>query len=95
VVDHVIPTSICKSNNIRDEWCWDYSNTVLACAVCNGFCNRYRPTFQIVPPVTLEAFYSLRDTIFDERKKLISARHNEERQFFNGIGWRAEAGRGD
>jgi hypothetical protein len=73
VVDHVIPIKLCKSSHIRESWCWDYSNAVLACAACNGFCNRYSPSFHIVPPETLEAFYDLRDKIFNERKKLIAA----------------------
>lgn len=87
VLDHVIPVKLCKSTHIPGKWCWDYSNAVLACAACNGFCNRYSPTFNIVPPDTLEAFYELRDKIFVERKKLIAARHEEERQFFNGKSW--------
>jgi hypothetical protein len=83
-VDHVIPTSICESNNIRSEWRWDYSNTVLACATCNGFCNRYAPDIN-PPPDTLDAFYDLRDKIFTERRKLIAERHEKERQFFNEL----------
>ena len=87
VVDHVVPISICQAINIPSDWCWDHSNTVLACGACNGFCNRYRPTFGIVPPPTLEAFYDLRDRIFGERKALISARHEEERKFFDKRSW--------
>jgi len=87
VVDHVIPLTLCKSTHIPENWCWDYSNMVLACAACNGFCNRYSPSFTIAPPETLEAFYSLRDRIFGERKKLIAKRHDAERQFFNERSW--------
>lgn len=93
VVDHVVPIKLCKSAHIPEEWCWDYSNAVLACAACNGFCNRYSPTF--VPPDTLQDFYDLRDRIFDERKKLIAARHEEERRFFNGRSWEAPVGKSD
>jgi hypothetical protein len=85
VVDHVVPVAVCKSSQIREEWCWDYSNMVLACAACNGFCNRYRPLFPLAPVDTLAAFYDLRDKIFEERRKVIAARHKEERSFFNEI----------
>jgi hypothetical protein len=95
VVDHVIPISVFKPAHIREDWCWDYSNLVLACAACNGFCNRYSPSFSIVPPVTLDAFYNLRDRIFDERKRRIARRHEEERQFFNGRPWERPVGERD
>ena len=87
VLDHVVPIKLCKSGHVPDDWCEDYSNRVLACAACNGFCNRYSPSFDIAPPAMLEAFFSLRDKIFVERKKLIAERHKEERQFFNGRSW--------
>jgi hypothetical protein len=87
VLDHVIPVNVCKSTNIPNQWCWDYSNTVLACSACNGFCNRYIPTFNIARPDTLDAFYELRDRIFGERKTLIAARHEDERLFFDGKPW--------
>jgi hypothetical protein len=94
VIDHVIPIALCKSTRIPGNWRWDYSNTVLACAACNGFCNRYSPKFTIAPPETLEDFYNLRDKIFDERKKLIAERHKEEREFFNGRPWEPVGERG-
>jgi hypothetical protein len=84
VLDHVIPTTLCKSNNICSEWTWDYSNTVLACAACNGFCNRYKLDIN-PPPDTIDAFYDLRDKIFAERKKKIAERHIDERRFFNEL----------
>ena len=78
----MVPVSVCTSYKIPEAWCWDYSNHVLACQTCNGFCNRYRPEFNVVPPVTFEEFCELRDEIFTERNKLIAARHKEERNFF-------------
>ena len=89
VLDHAVPLSVCKRAHIPNEWCWDYSNTVLACAACNGFCNRYSPGFDIIKPVTLEAFYDIRDKIFDERRSLIRARHAQERAFFEEKLWEA------
>jgi hypothetical protein len=87
VLDHVIPVKLCKSLHIPADWCWNYSNAALACAACNGFCNRYSPTFDIVPPDTMAAFCDLRDKIFEERKQLIAARHKEEREFFDRRLW--------
>jgi hypothetical protein len=87
VLDHVTPLKLCKQLRVPSEWVWDFSNTVLACAACNGFCNRYSPAFTITSPGTRGAFCELRDKIFDDRKRLIAARHEEERQFFNGRPW--------
>ena len=87
VLDHVIPVKMCKSLGVPSDWCWDYSNAALACAACNGFCNRYAPTFAIVPPGTLEDFWDLRDKVFEERKQMIAARHKEEHDFFEQRPW--------
>jgi hypothetical protein len=46
-----------------------------------------RPDFAIDPPDTLDAFYDLRDKIFIERRKLITERHEAERNFFDGSPW--------
>jgi hypothetical protein len=74
---------------IPDEWCWDYSNSVLACAACNGFCNRYKASLDGDRVISLDEFYDTRDRIFLERKELISARHDEERKFFAQRSWEA------
>jgi hypothetical protein len=86
-LDHVVPSSVCKANNIPEDWAWDYSNTVLACGACNGFCNRYKPSIPVGESLTLEGFYDLRDRIFEERKQKIKARHLEERAFFERNPW--------
>lgn len=86
-LDHVVPASVCLSKNIPHEWCEDFSNTVLACAACNTFCNRYVVIDEIVQPVTLEAFFDLRDRVFAERKHLILERHKAERLFFGEQPW--------
>lgn len=91
VLDHVIPASACKSLRISPEWRWDFSNTVLSCAACNGFCNRYALPSDIVQPETLESFYDIRDRIFVERKQLIRLRHEEERRFFDGLPHRLQS----
>lgn len=87
VLDHVVPASVCKLSNVPPEWCEDFSNTVLACAACNGFCNRYRHSGDVVRPLTLDAFYDFRDRIFSERKYLIEARQKDERKFFDTRPW--------
>jgi hypothetical protein len=87
VLDHVVPSSVCIAAKVPDEWCGNFSNAVLACAACNGFCNRYKPSDATLTSGTLEAFYDLRDRIFVERKKLITRRRAEERQFFEKRHW--------
>lgn len=87
VLDHVVPASVCVSSLIPTEWCEDFSNRVLACATCNGFCNRNKLPVKIVRPEVLESFFDLRDRIFDERKKLIAERHERERRFFEERHW--------
>lgn len=89
-LDHVVPTSVCTSLGVPDEWREDYSNRVLACAACNGFRNRYKPTIDVVEPLTLDVFYDLRDHIFAERKDLIAASHESEREFFDGRPWESQ-----
>jgi len=85
-LDHVIPYSLCKSWKVAKEWREDYSNRVLSCTSCNTFGNRYSPT-NFNCPTTLEEFYTLRDRIFAERKRLILERHAQERAFFNKKLW--------
>jgi hypothetical protein len=86
-LDHVVPVSVCKAMSISHNWYWDFSNLVLACTACNGFCNRYKTSDNVSMPQNLEVFYELRDTIFDERKRLVKAKHEEERRFFEGRPW--------
>jgi len=87
VFDHVIPASVCKRAGIPLTWCEDFSNTVLACAACNGFCNRYRPSKEVPRVESLEEFYILRDNVFEERKKLIALRREVEREFYDEKRW--------
>jgi hypothetical protein len=87
VLDHVVPQSVCKNMEIAGSWVWDYSNAVLACCACNGFCNRYKPKEACKTPMTLAEFYDLRDRIFLERKKQIQKRRAEERAYFETKPW--------
>lgn len=87
VLDHVVPQSVCKNMEIAGSWVWDYSNAVLACCACNGFCNRYKPKEACTVPMTLAEFYDLRDRIFLERQPLILARREAERTFFKTKPW--------
>lgn len=87
VLDHVVPASVCKAYGIPPELIWDFSNTVLACAACNGFCNRFRHSDDAAEVITEENFYDHRDVIFTKRKDLIADRRREERKFFEGRPW--------
>jgi len=86
-LDHVVPASVCKALQVPDDWREDCANRALACAACNGFRNRYAPTFDVVLPLTLDTFFDLRDRIFAERKDLITASHVAERTFFDDRPW--------
>jgi hypothetical protein len=82
VLDHVVPVSVCKAMQIRNRWCHDYSNAVLSCSSCNGFCNRFTVSHSRRRCDTLEEFYEMRDEIFPIRKQLIEARRMDELAFF-------------
>lgn len=85
-LDHVVPNSTCLSWGLSEDWREDYSNRVLSCTTCNTFGNRYIPQgFQC--PTSLEAFYSVRDAIFIERRRNILDRHRQEREFFDNTPW--------
>jgi len=87
VLDHVVPQSVCKNMEIKGSWVRDYSNAVLACCACNGFCNRYKPKEACAAPTSLSEFYDLRDKIFFERRNLILARRDKERTYFETKPW--------
>jgi hypothetical protein len=87
-LDHVVPTSVGKGLCIPIEWTEDCANKVLACAACNSFHNRYKPSNTLLCPQSLAEFFDLRDVIFVERKQLIAARHISERAFFDQALWK-------
>lgn len=87
VLDHVVPQNVCKNMGIDSTWVWNYSNAVLACAACNGFCNRYKPKEDCTGQMTLPQFYDLRDRIFRERRELILGKRDDERKFFETKPW--------
>lgn len=86
-LDHVVPRGFCERRRIKLAWSEDASNKVLACAACNSFHNRYTPSAKWSKPKSLDEFYDLRDAVFEERKKLISQKHEEERDFFRSKPW--------
>jgi len=81
-LDHVVPVNVCRDLRISDDWMEDCANKVLACSACNGFNNRYKPSEDIAIPQSLAGFFDLRDRIFTERKRLVTASHEREREFF-------------
>lgn len=82
VLDHAVPSSVCRDLSIPTEWANDYANRVLACGACNGFDNKYRPKFQVASPTTLDEFFALRDRVFADRVQRIQACHEQERAFY-------------
>jgi hypothetical protein len=85
-LDHVVPISVCNKLGIPKAWVWDYSNAVLACSACNGFCNR-RPKMDCAIPADLSGFYDLRDGIFRERYARIEEAREQEKLFFESRPW--------
>lgn len=85
-LDHVVPVNVCHANGLPEEWREDVSNRVLACSACNGFRNRYEPP-EGSYPTTFDAFYDLRDRIFEERRGLIAQSHESDRRFFEAHPW--------
>jgi hypothetical protein len=79
VLDHVVPISVCKKLNIiSNGFCRSLANAVLACAACNGFCNRYSAVDERRPE-TFQEFIALRDRIFIKRRRgILDARKKEE-----------------
>ncbi len=65
----------------------DFTAKVLACAACNGFFNRYKPSSDVVPPRTLDELFTLRDRIFKECVGPILRKHDQERHFFSCQLW--------
>ncbi len=83
VLDHAVPISVCKKLDIiSNGWCRSLANAVLACAACNGLCNRYRADSERRPE-TFQEFIALRDRIFVDRRRLILDKRKEERWFFD------------
>ena len=92
-LDHVVPRSVCGTLGLHVDWVEDCSNKVLACGACNSFFNRYKPAGELVCPSTLDAFYDLRDRIFQERRPPILQKHRDERAFFERRAWEQSASR--
>jgi len=89
-LDHVVPVGICATLGIPEDWREDWSNRVLACAACNGFCNRYAPEAGVERPATLDAFYDLRDRAFTERRESTTETREAERMFFEKKPWQSK-----
>ncbi len=81
-LDHVVPVSVCKDWSIPPEFCRSLANAVLTCAACNGFDNRYKPSFDKRQITTFQEFLTLRGEIFIERRERILKKHEEEKEFF-------------
>jgi hypothetical protein len=91
-LDHVVPQSVCLTAGIQTDWVWDYSNHVIACAACNGFCNRFTHPLTVCP-ASIAEFYALRDEIFRKRRPLILKARAREQKHFERKPW--ESGQAD
>jgi hypothetical protein len=78
-IDHVVPQQAIAVG-FQAEWILDATNVVAACRACNDLFNR-DPIVDPVP-LTLEAFYDLRDRMFQQRKARILERREMERAWF-------------
>ena len=79
-IDHVVPTCSIK-RGFREDWVEAIANCVVCCAACNAFLNRYPINFD-KPPLTEEAFFKLRDEVFEDKRRKALKRHAEERIYW-------------
>jgi hypothetical protein len=86
-VDHVVPSSEGRRLGIPSLFIGDFANLVLCCSGCNGFGNRYRVAEEPRAAWTLEEFMALRDRVFAERNRLVAARREKEKAFYERA-WR-------
>ena len=89
-VDHVVPTRTGLAIGIPPIWLEDFCNTVLCCAACNGFSNRFKIPATVSLPTGIEEFIALRDDMFLARKELILAAREREREFYQSRPWEDE-----
>ena len=88
-VDHVIPVTDKDRKEghylgIPKEWHESYSNIVLACSGCNGFCNRYKVTWQNPKESWQKSeFFAFRDKVFRDRAAQIGEARDSEKHFYN------------
>jgi hypothetical protein len=92
-LDHVVTQRICAALRLHQEWVEDASNKVLACRPCNGFENRYSPSFELVCPHTLDEFFNLRDRVFSDRMQKILVAHERAQSLFAARPWEPSAAR--
>jgi len=86
-VDHVVPTKAGLAMGIDKTWLEDCCNTVLCCAGCNGFGNRFKLAAAVTLPVDVASFVELRNTTFATRKELILVAREKERDFYSDRPW--------
>lgn len=75
--DHVISQNICVELGIEIAWYDDFSNIAPACRTCNSLDTRYRPSFRVKKPETLDEFFNLRNKVFAERKLRVLKRREK------------------
>ncbi len=81
---HAVPVSEGNRLGIPKEWIESYSNIVLACFGCSGFCNRYQAPWQEPKESWQESeFFAFRDKVFRERAAQIGEARDSEKRFYN------------
>ena len=78
-VDHVVPQQMVKQGWPK-EWIRDTINIVACCVTCNGLFNRDPAVAPV--PATFEAFLTIRDSIFEQRRVRIRERRELEMIWF-------------
>ncbi|MPZ24517.1 MAG: hypothetical protein GEU28_13520 [Dehalococcoidia bacterium] len=86
-VDHVVPAGEARRLGIPGTFSEDAMNRVLACAGCNGYLNRYRCQGDLRAHRTVEQFVELRDWVFEERRRLLEGRRQQEMALFGEQPW--------
>jgi len=94
VLDHVIPQSDCArmecSGGISPQnLTWSYSNAVLACSACNGFCNRFKGEDLGRALESTDDFFALRERYYVQRYEAVRIRRLVEKLWFDSTSFSA------
>jgi hypothetical protein len=86
-VDHVLPKYLFDEKKKLPEekrwsknWILDKANCAVCCSACNGFLSSFNVSDP--PPVNEDAFFNIRDRVFEEKKSLAQKRHAEEKDYW-------------
>jgi hypothetical protein len=89
-VERVVPVRQAAQMGVPPEYRRDAINTVLVCLVCSGLSgNYYVPeSWQKKRKITdIEDFLTLRDKVFEDRKRRLNERRDREREYYQFRPW--------